>query len=80
MTLLLMNIGKLPGVLTFGGPPASSEVERLVPSSHATADEENTEKMASKSNELNATQKTYIYSIQYYFFGREGELCIAVEA
>lgn len=34
---LLMNVGKLPGVLTFGGPPASSEVERLVPNSHATA-------------------------------------------
>lgn len=78
---LLMNVGKLPGVLTFGGPPASSEVERLVPNSHATADEENKEKMLSKqanvgpeTNALNDSLKT-IYSILYYLFGGKVVVC-----
>lgn len=76
-----MNVGKLPGVLTYGGPPASSEVERLVPNSHATADEENKEKMLLKQANVgpgtkasNNSLKT-IYSILYDLFGGKVVVC-----
>lgn len=65
MTLLLC--WKAPWSLTFGGLSTSSEVERLVPSSHATAEEEETV-LASVRIRVNTTMSwLHVFSVHHAF-------------